>query len=92
MKKKIIGVTLIATFIAVTAFNINLSRTEQHVGFTMENVEALANESGLKAYMSCYKTISSDGTGALVTKIWCDDCKEIQCRTFSANDDCYSIL
>ena len=74
MKKKFLGVTLIVTLAVVAAFNINLNKSNAKGELALANLEALAyGESSVPSDYGyqCFKTISSDGTGALFTKDYC---------------------
>lgn len=92
MKTKILGLTLIVTLVAVAAFNINLSKTESNFDFTLANVDALASEAPIPIDLSCYKTVSSAGTKAIISVIYCGDCKPIQCRSYSSPGYCTYYL
>jgi hypothetical protein len=88
IKFKILVLTIIIINVIIFV-NFDMDeRKGRKYSFTLANIEALANESSDSNWISCYETISSEGTNYQTHITYCGECTAKLARSWSQLDSC----
>lgn len=89
MKKKILGVALIATMAVAAGWNFNQSKNETGMSnIALANVEALAYGEGIYTHGICYQSLSFEYVFTSHYVIYCMGCKSVKAVLYSNASIC----
>lgn len=96
MKKKIaFSIAVLSIFIvSYASLDLNVYRRNQGTSYydlKLKNIEVLAfgEDTGYLNRLSCYRTMSSSGSGNMTHITYCGSCEPRLCRAWFDSSSCY---